>query len=248
MEGVSIQTDNIQLWDNYNRLSKWVDKSAEKYHTSRKWVVSLDEPGSGGLGITTGDWDDNYNLDDARALYWVTIAAGSAGIEWYFGYGEEHNDLNAEDWRSREELWDYTRLAMDFYRDNNISFWEMKNGNWLTRSEKDFVFAKPGEVYVIYLPDGGASTLDLKNYAGTYSIDWYNPREGGELQKGRVLELEQTYSTEPASVVAAVPEIKQPKVRGGKVIQVSGPGKVSLGIPPDEATEREDWVILVREK
>ncbi len=243
MEGASIQTDNIQVWDNFHRINNWVKKSDR---ANRKWVVSLDEPGSGGLGVTTDDWDDNYNLDDARALYWTNISAGSAGIEWYFGYGEEHNDLNAEDWRSRDKLWDYTRHAMDFYRENNIPFWEMENANRLTRSEKDFVFAKPGEVYVIYLPNGGASTLDLGNHTGTYSVEWYNPREGGELQKGRVLEVEQTYSREPSSVLSAVPTIKQPKVRGGRVIQVTGPGRVSLGIPPIESEERQDWVILVR--
>lgn len=243
MEGASIQTNNIQVWDNFNRVSNWVKKSES---SKRKWVVSLDEPGSGGLGVTTDDWDDNYNLDDARALYWTTISASCAGIEWYFGYQEEHNDINAEDWRSRDKLWDYTRHAMDFYRNNNIPFWEMKNANGLTRSEKDFVFAKPGELYVIYLPDGGASTLNLANHAGTFSIEWYNPREGGELQRGRVLEVDQNYSKEPASVVSAVPDIKKPKIRSGKVIQVTGPGRVSLGIPPVEAEEREDWVILVR--
>ena len=245
MEGASIQTNNIQVWDNFNRVHNWVKKSES---SKRKWVVSLDEPGSGGLGVTTDDWDDNYNLDDARALYWTNISAGSAGIEWYFGYQEEHNDLIAEDWRSRDKLWDYTRHAMDFYHDNNIPFWEMKNANGLTRSEKDFVFARPGEVYVIYLPDGGASTLNLANHAETFSVEWYNPREGGELQKGRALEVEQTYSREPASVVSTVPTIKKPNVRGGRVTQVTGPGRVSLGIPPIEAEEREDWVILVRKQ
>lgn len=243
IEGASIQTKNLQIWDNFNKVIKWVNNSAS---SSRKWVVSLDEPGSGELGVTTDDWDDNYNQDDARALYWANISAGSAGIEWYFGYQEEHNDLFAQDWRSRDKLWDYTRYAMDFYKDNAISFWEMKNANNLTRSEKDFVFARPGEVYVIYLPDGGASTLDLENHAGNFSVEWYNPREGGALQKGRVMEVPQTYSKKPSSVNSGVPAIKQPVVRNGRVSEVSGPGRVSLGIPPNETDEREDWVILVR--
>ncbi|NBC83485.1 MAG: DUF5060 domain-containing protein [Bacteroidetes bacterium] len=248
LEGVSVQSSQVHIWDNFNRIKQWVNKSAEAHHTSREWVVSFDEPGTGALGITTDDRDDNYNLDNARSLYWANISAGSPGIEWYFGYNEEHNDLNAEDWRSRDRLWDYTRYAMDFYKDNNIPFWEMENANKLTRSEKDFVFAKPGEVYVIYLPDGGASTLNLENHSGTYTIEWYNPREGGELQKGRVLEVEQTYSREPTSVLSAVPEIKQPKVRGGKVIQATGPGLVALGIPPAIEETNKDWVILVRKQ
>lgn len=242
-EGPSVQTNNMQPWDNFYRIRSLVEMSDR---SNRKWNVSLDEAGSGGLGVTTDDWDDNYNQDDARAVYWATIAAGGDGAEWYFGYSEEQNDLNAEDWRSRDALWDYTRIAMDFYRDNNIPFREMDNANNLTRSEKDFVFADPGEVYVIYLPDGGASTLDLQNNAGTYSVDWFNPREGGELQQGRVPEVQQTYSREPESVLSAVPDIKSPVVQSGRVVEVNGPGLVSLGISPVESEERQDWVILVR--
>lgn len=245
-EGPSVQTNNMQPWDNFNRIRSLVRMSEQ---STRTWNVSLDEAGSGRLGVTTDDWDDNYNLDDARAVYWATIAAGGDGVEWYFGYQEEHNDLNAEDWRSRDALWDYTRIAMDFYNDNSIPFWKMDNENDLTRSEKDFVFADPGDVYVIYLPDGGAATLDLQNNAGIYSVEWFNPRKGGEFQKGRVQkEISQAYSQEPESVLSAVPNIKSPVVRSGRVLEVNGPGRVSLGIPPVESEERQDWVILVRKK
>ncbi|MGM0532223.1 MAG: DUF5060 domain-containing protein [Bacteroidota bacterium] len=245
-EGPSVQTNNMRPWDNFERIRSLVQMSAS---SSRNWNVSLDEAGSGGLGVTTDDWDDNYNQDDARAVYWAAIAAGADGIEWYFGYGEEHNDLNAEDWRSRDALWDYTRYAMDFYRDNDIPFWDMETANHLTRSEKDFVFAKPGEVYVIYQPDGGPSTLNLQDYTGTFTVEWYNPRKGGALQKGRVPEeVPQTYSREPASVLSAVPDITQPVVRDNQVIEVKGPGSVSLGLPPVKEEERDDWVILVRRR
>jgi len=245
-EGPSVQTNNMRPWDNFERVRSLVQMSA---NSSRNWNVSLDEAGSGGLGVTTDDWDDNYNQDDARAVYWAAITAGADGVEWYFGYGEEQNDLNAEDWRSRDALWDYTRYAMDFYRDNDIPFWEMENVNDLTRSEKDFVYAKPGEVYVIYEPDGGPCTLNLQGYNGTFTVEWYNPRKGGELQKGREPEeVPQTYSREPASVLSAVPDIKEPVVRNNKVIEVKGPGRVSLGLPPVEEEERDDWVILVRRR
>ncbi len=243
MEGASVQTNNMRPWENFERVQGLVENANK---AGRKWVVSLDEPGSGGLGVTTDDWDDNYNQDDARAVYWGTIAAGGAGVEWYFGYREQHNDLDAEDWRSRDALWDYTRYAMEFYKNNKIPFWEMENANRLTRSEKDFVFADRGEVYVIYLPDGGAATLNLENYKGNYSVQWYNPRKGGSLQQGRVLKVPNTYSQVPKTVLSGMPTIKTPKTRAGRVTSVSGPGHVSLGIPPVESEEKQDWVILVR--
>lgn len=244
LEGPSIQTNSMRPWHNFEAVSKWVNASK---NARRKWNVSLDEAGTGGLGVTTDDYDDNYNQDEARATYWATIAAGGDGVEWYFGYSEEQNDLNAEDWRSRNALWDYTRHAMEFYRNNEIPFWEMENANNLTRSERDFVFAKRGEVYVIYLPNGGPASLNLEDYNGTYTVEWYNPRTGGSLQRGLPMkEVAETYARTPASVLSAVPNIKQPRTQGGNVVNVTGPGRVSLGQPPKDT--REDWVILVRKR
>lgn len=240
LEGPSIQTNSMRPWHNFDVISKWVNASKS---SGRRWNVSLDEAGTGGLGVTTDDYDDNYNQDEARATYWATIAAGGDGVEWYFGYSEEQNDLNAEDWRSREALWNYSRHAMDFYKNHKIPFWEMENGNNLTRSEKDFVYTKNGEVYVIYLPAGGGASLNLQGNSGTYTVDWYNPRTGGSLIKGKPMKIEQTYSREPASVFSAVPNIRQPKIQGGKVTEVSGTGWVNLGMPPQDV--KEDWVILV---
>ena len=246
LEGISMQTRNMQPWNNFNQVNDWVNKSNP--HWLRKWVVSLDEAGSAPIGVSEDDWDDNYNQDWARAVYWGTIAAGGAGMEWYTGEynGIERSGNYIEDFRKYDALWDYTNYAMCFYRDNEIPFWQMTNANNLTKSEKDFVFAKPGEIYVIYLPDGGASTLNLENHKGIYSVEWYNPRKGGDLQKGRVF---------PAAVKSIVSrdgwsfQVKGPDVvHGGNVIQVSGPGWVSLGIPPTKVEEREDWVILVRKQ
>jgi len=49
------------------------------------------------------------------------------------------------------------------------------------------VFAKNGEAYAIYLPDGSLTgTLNLTNEAGNFSLSWYNPRTGwfeGEIKK-----------------------------------------------------------------
>ncbi|MFO7824779.1 MAG: DUF5060 domain-containing protein [Cyclobacterium sp.] len=242
-EGPSIQTNSMRPWHNFDVISYWVNASSR---TGRKWNVSMDEAGTGGLGVTTDDYDDNYNQDEARATYWATIAAGGDGVEWYFGYSEEQNDLNMEDWRSRDALWDYTRHAMDFYKSHNIPFWEMENANNLTRSEKDFVFTDEGELYVIYLPAGGGASLNLQGHSGTFTVDWYNPRTGGSLQKGKEMVINQTYSREPASVLSALPDIKKPRIQGGNVTEVTGPGWVNLGMPPDEV--KEDWVILVRKK
>ena len=49
-----------------------------------------------------------------------------------------------------------------------------------------YCFAKTGEVYVVYLPEGGTTNLDLSGVPGNFSVSWYDPRSGGDLQKGSV--------------------------------------------------------------
>jgi hypothetical protein len=76
--------------------------------------------------------------DDIRqATLWGTLLAGGWGVEYYFGYKLPQNDLDCQDYRSRDKTWDYCRLALDFFRDQKIPFWEMKNANALIGNEKN---------------------------------------------------------------------------------------------------------------
>jgi len=45
-----------------------------------------------------------------------------------------------------------------------------------------YCLAQPGELYLVYLPAGGAARLDLSAAAGDFTVAWFNPREGGALQ------------------------------------------------------------------
>ncbi|MEM6830260.1 MAG: putative collagen-binding domain-containing protein, partial [Bacteroidota bacterium] len=75
--------------------------------------------------------------------------------------------------------------ALDFFRNNDIPYWEMESHDEMILTEKDYCFAKPGEVYV-FLAKKGTTKVDLSSEAGEMSVRWYNPRTGGELQKGKV--------------------------------------------------------------
>lgn len=113
--------------------------------------------------------------------------AGGAGCEWYFGYRYEHNDLNCEDWRSREQMWKQTRIALDFFQ-KQLPFTRMRAVDSLVSSREAYCFAEPGEVYAVYLPDAEAARLEVP--AGKYRVSWYNPRTGGELEEGGVQLIE----------------------------------------------------------
>jgi len=141
---------------------------------------------------------------------------GGAGVEYYFGYDLPQNDLLAEDWRSRDQSWDYCRIALDCFR-QHVPFWEMTPADALIGNPRNdnrrFCLAREGELYLVYLAEGGTCELDLSSAKGEFTVAWFNPREGGELQEGSVKD-------------------------------VTGGGKVALGSPPQDADE--DWLLLVR--
>ena len=49
-----------------------------------------------------------------------------------------------------------------------------------------YCLAKPGEIYLVYLPDGGSHQLDLSRATGRFSVEWFNPRVGGPLSESAV--------------------------------------------------------------
>jgi hypothetical protein len=134
--------------------------------------------------VNPPDDQDSTNHRAARTeALWGNLMGGGAGVEWYFGSKYPHMDVNCEDFRSRDRLYDQTRHAHTFFHEH-LPFWEMAPGNKLATGQHTFVFAKPGQVYAVYLQQGGTASLTLE--AGEYSVHWFNPREGGTLQKGSV--------------------------------------------------------------
>ncbi|MCS7238719.1 MAG: DUF5060 domain-containing protein [Thermoguttaceae bacterium] len=225
LTGASLQNSWQEV---HRRTLRWIWASAE---AGRPWVVANDEQNPAELGVPPdpgyAGFDGiarlapeakGYTLDDIRKYtLWGNLMAGGGGVEYYFGYRLPQNDLDCEDFRSRDRSWDYCRYALEFFVNNKIPFWDMKNANHLVGNLRDdnsrWCLALAGKVYVVYLPSGGSCELDLSHTEGTFEVGWYNPRQGGPLQKAKVAE-----------------------VTGGK--------PVILGPPPSD--ENEDWAILVR--
>ena len=223
LTGLSMQNDwaETHLW-----TVKWVKESAR---SGRPWVVANDEQGNWAYGVPPdpgyagfeGNAPDPrrpYGLHEVRKLtLWGNLMGGGAGVEYYFGYVLPQHDLNGEDFRSRDRSWDYCRIALEFFRDQKIPFWEMQPADELMGNsigaESYYCLAKPGELYLVYLPWGDVSTIDLRGTEGEFTVKWFNPRTGGELIDGPVK-----------------------TAQGGK--------RARLGLPPAE--EKEDWVIVIR--
>jgi hypothetical protein len=178
-DGLSLQTT-----DTHAQTLKWIKESAS---AGRPWFVCEDEIGPADTGVMP-DANDYWHNDVRRRHLWGNLMAGGAGIEYYFGYKFPNNDLNCEDWRSRDHLWDLTRYALEFFH-QYLPFTEMEGHDELIPVGDGYCFARPGQIYAIYLPIGGTTNLDLGNNAGPFTIQWYNPRTGGLMQAGSVSEI-----------------------------------------------------------
>ncbi len=179
LDGPSLQLSKMA--GGYAATLTWVVRSAA---AGRPWVVMLDEPGNAAVGCSPDGPNNNHYECRTEAL-WANLMAGGGGVEWYFGYQRPHNDLDLEDFRSRDRLWDYTRYARQFF-ENHLPFWQMEP---LSVEEA----GAPAGAYVLVLKDGqgwqraalyfpeGSGTVRAPS--GTYEVYWFDPRNGGALQQ-----------------------------------------------------------------
>lgn len=186
LTGASIQTSNQNFSQVHSQTAKWVNDSAA---TGKPWAVAVDEPGDAQHAIRPDNDAGNSHEDGRKNALWGTLLAGGWGNEYYFGYGHAHSDLTLQDFRSRDDWWDYTRYALEFFEDNDIPFWQMQNDNSISTAANDYGFYKTGESYVVYLKQGGTTNLNLAGTSGTYDVRWFDPRNGGALQIGSVSQV-----------------------------------------------------------
>jgi hypothetical protein len=152
----------------------------------RKWAIFGDEQNPADRGVLPDASDPNHDEPRIEAL-WGNLMGGGAGVEWYFGFKYPNMDINCEDFRSRSRMWDQTRFALEFFR-QHLPFWQMEPDDSLSRGVQDArVLAKGDDVFAVQLPAGGEASLKLGS--GVYSVQWYNPRAGGELLTGSVATL-----------------------------------------------------------
>ncbi|TWU57091.1 Dockerin type I repeat protein [Rubripirellula tenax] len=205
LTGLSLQTSQADFSNVHVDTATWVANSAA---AGKKWVVAVDEPGDAQHALRPDNDAGNSHVDGRKNALWGTLMAGGAGNEWYFGYGHAESDLTLEDFRSRDNWWDYTRYAKSFFEDFDIPFWEMIGDDSISTASNDYGFYKEGEVYTVYLKNGGTTSLNLGTSPANevFNVKWFDPRNGGGLLDGTVT-------------------------------QVNGGGTVSLGQPPNSVGE-----------
>jgi len=136
-----------------------VKKTDDEIHTKRDWT-----------------YDSGQSFLRKNVLWPVYMSGGQ--LEYILS-----EMLASDDLAPYENMWEYTWYARKFMED--LPFWEMEPMDSLLTDEASGyqedgqVYARPGDVYAIYLPKASPSgTLDLSGETGTFEKRWYNPRTG----------------------------------------------------------------------
>ncbi|MEM7457375.1 MAG: DUF5060 domain-containing protein [Planctomycetota bacterium] len=199
LSGASLQN----RWDATHLLT--LLRIVESDVAGRPWVVANDEQGPANTGVPPDPGyegfdgyarmgeERTYNLHDIRKrVLWGNIMAGGAGVNYYFGYQLPQNDLNCEDFRSRDRSWEYCGHALSFIRDNKLPLRRMHNADYLVENHYcefgPWCLAEPDEIYLVYVPDGQTTILNISECEGLFEISWFNPTNGdsGRVETGLV--------------------------------------------------------------
>ena len=157
-------------------IERWRDDSAA---SGRKWIVD-----------SVQQWPQNDGLSEDNAdlvreeLLWDALFSGG-NVEFYLGRHNlpEGGNMRLEDFRTRDEMWDYVGHANALM--SLMPYWDMEPADELLTGESSTkggaeVFRLPGQLYAIYYPDTSVQgSLDLtETNGGTFAAVWYDPRSG----------------------------------------------------------------------
>lgn len=173
--------------------------------SGRKWTVDMDENGTWFDGLT----DSNAGQMRIEVLYDVLFSSG--GIEWYCGYHDLPlgGDVRMEDFRTREEMWRYTRIAREFMEEN-LTVELMEPADNVVSGENGLLggaeaLLEPNQKLAIFLPSASqAPTVDMSSLQGTYRVRWFDPRTG--LSVGRGPDVSSAQGAAQLQVMASNPQ------------------------------------------
>jgi hypothetical protein len=122
-----------------------------------------------------------HHTDKVRRSAWRIVCAGgyfAAGFHGTIGHSDVWNRIDAPNhytFTVRDEGAGAQLGALHkFFA--SLPFWRMQPFTNVVGNA--VALAEPGKTYVVYLPHGGATTVDLSAPHGTLTARWFNPRTG----------------------------------------------------------------------
>ncbi len=168
LAGISLQIS--EATDVHAEVLRWRQRSDS---AGRRWMLAMDEIGPWHTG-SLADAADARHDTLRREVLWGSYMAGAYGVEWYYGWLTDQNDLDAEDFRSREQLWRQTLAARTILEPLPLA--DMHPADSLVTA--GWCLTDETTTYVLYLPAGGSAVLTLGGDIDTddVRITWYDPQ------------------------------------------------------------------------
>jgi hypothetical protein len=117
-------------------------------------------------------------MDPWQSLY---LGATEEVAPWSFTGGISKDQRDYPDWEpTRRAMGDTRRYAQ---RTNLARM--APHPEW---SSSRYCLADPGQEYLVYLPEGGAVTLDLTHASGPFAVEWFLPQISRTLPGARPLQ------------------------------------------------------------
>lgn len=179
LTSISFQGNSWDFTHGYNEILNLKQLSKRN---NFNWVVRYSEPYANKL--------PDLELWTSHAL-WASITAGSVGTHYY-----SHNgDVNSDNYKGWESYYQRMGFAKDFFETNDIPFWTMENHNIKVNDTTGTVLSDAALNYIVlFLKNGGTTNLNLPD-DNTYTIKWFDPRNGGALQNGTIKLLQSANKT-----------------------------------------------------
>jgi len=160
-----LPTDNKVMTDS---PADWISPGGD---TSKESPYRIDPPTADGKKVIVLDTDHIWGVGGGRDWVWKSFLRGHNPI-WMDPYDRhsvwEPLPANAEN--VRRSLGETRRFAQ------RMNLAEMTPHTELASTK--FCLAKPGSEYLVYLPRGGAVTVDLSQARGDFAVLWHNAATG----------------------------------------------------------------------
>jgi hypothetical protein len=187
LEAGALQGASLQILDPVQTHWTTLDVRRWSAEAGTPWFVNLDEIGPPSEGVVPDAFDYWHDVPRLWVL-WGNLMAGGGGPQWYFGYGWPQDDLDLEDFRSREHMFQLSALARGFF-EQHLPFATMEPADEVVVAGAAWCLAQPGKTYAAYLPFGGETTLALPEPPSAWRVNWFDPRNGGPLLPGGTVHL-----------------------------------------------------------
>ena len=152
-------------------------------------------PAANGSKVIINDTDHLWGIGGNQAWVWQSFCRGHNPIfmDPYREAKKKTRGKKKTAWtdhltgaRKLDPKWDPIRRSMGYTRAYaaRMELTRMTPRNALASTK--YCLANPGSEYLVYLPKGGAVTVDLSAASGQLTVEWFNPTKGAVASTGTV--------------------------------------------------------------